>query len=222
MSTATPITDRAARIKSRSRFATGLLLGGLLVFGAAGVCRAHSTAGAPSAGRFSLKIIHRVFDGVQIDSVLLVSPEFSMMTDTFGAWLPPEEDANGPDFTLHSRRFEKVRFDICRVSRSDASTREQDWNSYVHRVQRSLGEDAAVSELADSTKGPPAVAILGWPTREALFVQPAQGNAPAMAERHVLASGPAGAVLFVLSGPYEQVTRADDDFRFFLARLSKN
>lgn len=184
-------------------------------------CAAAPTRAVPCAGTFTLGSHHRVFDGVKIDSILLISSAVTLTSDTFGSWTPQEGAAAEPDaLVLRNRRFNTARVDLCLINKDSAPRSDELWTAYVGRVGAGLGEKISVLEQADSTKGAPAIAIVGWPTREALFHYPGPLGEGLLAEHHFVVSGRSAALLFVLSGPVSDVAKTTADFRFFISRLA--
>jgi hypothetical protein len=173
------------------------------------------------AGAFTLESELRNFDGSTFTAVVFKSPALTLITDTFGMWAPVTDEPGPYGFMLRHRRIQEVRVGFCALVKSNTTPDRKAWVRYVDQVRAQLGESTVVSEQTDSTQGPPAVGMFGWPTREALFVYQAMIGGEPLAERHVLASGKDGGVLFVLSGPLAKVASASQDFRFFLTRLEE-
>jgi hypothetical protein len=192
-----------------------LLAGGALA--ASQAAPAGLAADASGAPRFQHEIEHRTFDGLDLDVIRLVSAGVTLTTDNFGPWLMNESGESAGPFVLTHRRLAKVTVRIIPVAAATVPQDDDQWARYTTAVAVRLGQGTTTTDDFDSDDGAPAIAVLGWRTRESLFVAPGPIE---RAERHVFACGRSAGVLFILSGPRPDVVAAEGDFRFMLARLT--
>lgn len=160
----------------------------------------------------------RYFDGVELTTVVLASPKATLMTDTMGAWIPLDHPNNSAGFTMRHHSLPGVAVNISLLDAAAESESAQSWKDYVAMVQQQLGDNSSVAEESDSAVDPRVVRVLGGRTRQARF---SANTREPVAEYHVITTLGRSSVVFILSGPADEVPLALNDFRFFLSRLER-